>query len=184
MVDQTTIQAVKERNQLAFKAMYQGCIGYVYTIVRRYVSNESDYQDVIQEIFARVFLSIDSFDSTKGEFKFWLRRITINQCIKHFNQKKTALNMVPIDQEINQVAETVDYLEGFTESEVLAQIHHMPEGYKQVFMMVAIDGYSHQEVAKMLEISPVSSRSQLSRAKKWLQDNLSRNQLNLLAGGI
>ncbi|MEO1438479.1 MAG: RNA polymerase sigma factor, partial [Bacteroidota bacterium] len=87
MVDQTLINAVKNRNQDAFKQMYEACIRYVYTIVKRYVSNESDHNDVIQENFVRVFLRIDTFNEKKGLFKFWLRRLTINQCIQHYRKQ-------------------------------------------------------------------------------------------------
>ena len=79
MVDRSVIDLVKKRKNAAFKVLYQSCIRYVYSIVKRYITNESDYPDVIQEVFARVFLSIQNFDESKGEFKFWLRRLVINQ---------------------------------------------------------------------------------------------------------
>lgn len=184
MLDETTLKGVRKRNQKAFKELYECSIAYVFSIVKRYVRNESDYQDVIQDIYARVFLSIDSFDESKGEFKFWLRRLTVNQCIKHYHQQKSSYQMFPLETEAQNLAGANEESAEFSKEEIAVYLNQMPEGFKQVFMMVVLDGYSHKEVAEMLNISPVSSRSQLSRAKKWLKENLSKNKLNLLAGGI
>lgn len=184
VVDPSIINSVKKRNDAAFKTLYEGCIRYVYAIVNRYVSNESDQQDVIQEIFARVYLSIDSFDENKGEFKFWLRRLTINQCIQHHRKQKTSIQSVPLDSAANMDSSLDENMNTLSKEEILMHLRRMPEGYKQIFMLVLIDEYSHKEVGKMLNISPETSRSQLHRAKKWLRENLSSKNLKLLAGEI
>lgn len=183
MINSTLIQAVKERNQRAFKELYESCIRYVYVIVKRYISNESDYQDVIQEIFARIFLSIGSFDENKGEFKFWLRRLTVNQCIKHYHKHKELSNFDLLETAEQIQSDVPEKTSTLSEDEILQFLTGMPEGYRQVFMMVVIDGYSHQEVGKLLNISPETSRSQLHRAKKWIRDNRSTNDLTSLAYG-
>lgn len=184
MVDQAIIDSVKKGNSSAFKKMYENCIRYVYAIVNRYVSNESDHQDVIQEIFARTFLSIDSFDENKGEFKFWLRRLTINQCIQHYHKRATSIKIIPIDSVTRMQSNLKDETSTLSKDEILQYLKRMPEGYKQVFMLVVIDEYSHQDVGEMLNITPETSRSQLHRAKNWLRENLSNNNLKFLAGGI
>lgn len=184
VVDQALINLVKERNQRAFKELYESCIRYVYSIVKRYVSNESDHQDVIQEIFARVFLSIDSFDENKGEFKFWLRRLTINQCIQHFHKQTAFADIDPLETAANVESTLTEKIDTLSKHDIMVFLTRMPEGYRQVFMMVVIDDYSHQEVGKMLSISPETSRSQLHRAKKWIRENLSDNSLKSLVYGI
>jgi len=164
--------------------MYDSCIGYVFSVVRRYISNTNDHPDVIQEIFARLFLSIDTFDEKKGEFKFWLRRLTINQCMEYHRKHKKSKFFVSMDQ-ISEVEG--DDGEGITElarEDIKAIIEQMPEGYKQVFLLVIIDDFSHKEVGKMLDISPETSRSQLSRAKKWLRQHVLKTNPNLLTSGI
>lgn len=183
VIDSTLIQAIKERDQIAFKTLYESCIRYVYAIMRRYVSNESDHQDVIQEIFARVFLSIDSFDEKKGDFRFWLRRLTINQCIKHYHKHKEDFSIDPLETAEHIQSEVVEKTGTLSEEEILQFLTGMPDGYKQVFMLIVMDEYSHQEVGKMLNISPETSRSQLLRAKKWIRDNRSKNDLTSLAYG-
>ena len=184
MVDSALIDLVKKQDQRAFQKMYEGCIRYVYAIVKRYIANESDYQDVIQEIFARVFLSVDSFDKEKGEFKFWLRRLTINQCIQHYHKTKDSIKIVPIDSEAKIKASSDEHISTLSKDEIVFYLKAMPEGYKQIFMLVIIDEYSHQEVGEMLNISTETSRSQLHRAKKWLRANLSGSNLNMLASGL
>lgn len=164
--------------------MYNCCIRYVYAIVKRYVSNESDYQDVIQEIFARVFLGIDSYNANKGEFKFWLRRLAINQCLQHYRQGKSPNLVVSIDAIAEMEDGVAEQLSNLTKAEIAHFLSRMPEGYRQVFMLVVIDEYSHKEVGQLLGISPEASRSRLSRAKRWIRKNLSNNKLKVLVNGL
>lgn len=181
MVNQSVIRSVKEGDERAFRQLYQSFIRYVFSIVSRYVTNKSDHQDVIQEIFARVYLSIKTYDESKGEFKYWLRRITINQCIQHSRKKANYGKTISIES-ITEAPLVWEKVNTLSRKELLLYLKKMPEGYKQVFMLIVIDEYSHQEVGKMLAISPETSRSQLHRAKKWLNRNLSKDSLKLLAG--
>lgn len=184
MIDTALINLVKKRNQDAFKRMYNCCIHYVYSIVRRYVSNASDHPDIIQEIFARVFLSIQTFDESKGDFKFWLRRLVINQCMQHYRQGKSPARVVPINA-IHEIEVGLnERITKLTKAEIEQFLGGMPEGYRQVFMLVVIDEYSHKEVGELLGISPETSRSQFSRAKSWIRKNVSNNKLKALAHGL
>ncbi len=184
VVDQALINLVKERNHTAFKKLYENCIRYVYSIVKRYVSSEGDHQDVIQEIFARIFLSINSFDENKGEFKFWLRRLTINQCVRHYHKQAASMNIDPLEAASDMQSTSNEKSSTLSKDDILLFLTGMPEGYRQVFMMVIMDEYSHQEVGEMLNISPETSRSQLHRAKRWIRGNRSINNLNFLVYGL
>ena len=184
MIDSRLIKAVKEQDKGAFRKMYQACIGYVYSIVIRYVSNESDHKDVIQEIFARLFLSIGSYEPSIGGFKPWLRRLVINQCLQHNRQRRLPAMMVPLEHTGETDNELEEKLGKLTKKNIENLLKQMPEGFRQVFMMVAIDDYSHKEVGEMLGISTGTSRSQYARAKQWLKSNLSQNKLNRLANEI
>ena len=184
MVNQTIINSVKKRDEQAFKTLYESCISYVYTIVTRYITNESDHKDIIQEIFARVFLSIHSFQESKGEFKFWLRKLTINICLQHYQKRQENYRILPLDSALYLTAHENEKLNSFSQDEIMVMIKKMPEGYKQIFMLVVIDEYTHKDVSELLKISPETSRSQLHRAKNWLKENLSTNNLKLLVDGI
>jgi RNA polymerase sigma factor (sigma-70 family) len=185
MIDPSVLVSVRKGDTAAFKQLYQSCIGYVYSITKRYVANQSDHPDVIQEIFARVFLSIETFDAARGDFKIWLRRVTINQCMQHYRQGKSPRLHVPLEVVSSHSSDAEEQFSQLTQEEIIAYLQNMPEGYRQIFMLVIMDGYSHKEVAELLEISAETSRSQLSRAKKWLKANLSlSNKQRLLSNGL
>lgn len=185
MVDSSLIKLLKTNKNAAFKEMYQKCIGYVYTVVKRYVTNESERKDVIQEIFAKMFLSIGSFDESKGDFKYWLRRLVINQCLQHYRQGKSPKAFVSLEAVTELGNEEDHYLHELSKAEIEKSLHEMPEGYRQIFLLVIIDEYSHKEVGEMLGITAETSRSQLSRAKNWFRKkNLKYNEQKKLNFGI
>jgi RNA polymerase sigma factor (sigma-70 family) len=186
VINNTDIELVKEGDHVAFKLVYQKSIAYVYSIVNRYVYNDSDQPDVIQEIYARVFLSIASFEPDKGAFKYWLRRIVVNQCIKHYKERKKSDNLVvPRDAAAYELeAEDTKILSRLSRADIENLLSEMPEGYRQVFMLVVLDEYHHKEVGELLEISEETSRSQLSRAKKWIRNKLLTNKQKILTGEI
>ncbi len=184
MVDSNLLAAVKKGDHKAFKQLYQLCIGYVYSITKRYVANHSDHPDVIQEIFARVFLSIQTFDPSKGEFKFWLRRLVINQCMQHFRQGKSPMRVVPINAVHDTEKDLDEQISMLTETEIEEFLGLMPEGYRQIFMLIVFDEYTHKEVGELLGISAETSRSQFSRAKSWIKKNFSNKKLKALANGL
>ncbi|MEL6274400.1 MAG: sigma-70 family RNA polymerase sigma factor [Bacteroidota bacterium] len=185
MVSPSVLASVRKGNNAAFKELYQACAGYVYAITKRYVSNTSDHPDVIQEIFARVFLSIDTFDPSKGEFKAWLRKLAINQCMQHYRRGKSPRVHVSLEVVSHFSADSEEQFSQLTKEEIMAYLQKMPEGYRQIFLLVVMDGYSHKEAAELLSITPETSRSQLSRAKKWLKAHISpTNKLKILANGL
>lgn len=171
--DTDLISRVKQRDHAAFKELYQEYIGYVFSIVKRYVSDEREHPDVIQEIFARVFLKIDTYDAARGAFKFWLRRLTINQCLQAYRKQPPSQQFVPLDQVSEKEVGVAEALTELTKEEVEALLRQMPRGYREIFMLVVIDDHAHKEVAELLGISLETSRSQLSRAKQWLRTHLS-----------
>lgn len=171
MVDQKLIERIKKRERNAFRILYEDSIAYSYSIVRRYVANSDHHADVLQDIYARVFLKIDTYDERKGEFKFWLRRLVINQSLAHYRAIKKDAAVVDIDNIHESEIENSDTLQGMTSEEIETCLQNMPDGYKQVFMLVSIDEYSQQEVSKMLGLNIQTVRSQLSRAKGWLRKN-------------
>jgi len=172
LIDLKIIEQVKKRNNSAFKILYENSIAYVYSIVRLYVSNNSEHADVIQEIYARLFLSIQSFDERKGAFKYWLRKIVLNQCLLHYRQGKSPMRSITIENVPESVSSFEEQFDTLTKEEIENFLRKMPEGYRQVFLLSVIDEYSHKEISEMLNISIETSRSQLSRAKNWLRKNV------------
>lgn len=181
MVSETIIEGVKQKEEGAFAELYEVCIPYVYTVTKRHVNNDSNIQDIIQEIFARIFLSISSFDSAKGAFKPWLRRVVINQCYQDYQKGKASMLYVPLEKASEIPNDPID-LNELSKQEIEALLQQMPEGYRQVFLLVVIEDYTHQEVAEVMNITKATSRSQLARAKKWLRRNNSHTIKSLADG--
>lgn len=175
MIDQALIRGVKNKDEHAFRMMYEGTIAYVYSIVHRYVSNESDYKDVIQEIYARVYIGISTFEESKGDFKYWLRKVAINQCLKNYNniQKKSKVISLENASIYNPVED--DLWSKISLDDLQSLLHGMPKGYRFVFSLIVFDEYSHKEVSEVLDISVETSRSQYHKAKKWLKDRWRQN---------
>ncbi len=177
MVNKDTISKCKEKNEKAFKEMYEACLPYIFTIVKNYIDIPDFRKDLIQEIFAKVFLNISSFDNKKGEFKPWIRKIAVNQCLMFIRDKMKTHEFEDIENvtDINLLREKMDlsYLDPDTSQQVLSK---MPIGYQNVFSLVVIHGYSHQEVGHKLGISAETSRSQLARSKNWLRQYFHNNK--------
>ena len=185
MVETSIIALIKKGEQAAFKVMYQSSIAYVYAIVKRYIPSESNQEDIIQEIYARLFLSIKNYDETKGDFKSWLRKIVVNQCLESYRQGKSPKYLVPLEVASNSNVVDKHPLNELSKEEIENLLSNMPEGYRQIFMLGIIDEYSHKEVGKMLGISPETSRSQLSRAKNWIRKRVSySNKQKVMLNGF
>jgi RNA polymerase sigma factor (sigma-70 family) len=183
VVESTVIKSAIKREQGAFKIIYESCAPYAYSIVRRYISNTNDHKDVLQEIFARLFLSMNTFDQSK-DFKPWLRRIAINQCLEHLRKNGKSALVISLDK-IEEPNEDLEAdLTKLSKSDIEGLLARMPEGYRQVFMLIAIESFSHQEVGELLEISPETSRSQFSRARTWLKKHLVDSKFKTLANGL
>ncbi|MEZ4954330.1 MAG: RNA polymerase sigma factor [Saprospiraceae bacterium] len=184
MVTPNIIEQCKQKNQQAFKAMYEACLPYVFTIVKGYTESMDLRKDLVQEIFAKVFLNIKTFEPQKGEFRYWLRKIAVNQCLMFVRDKKKQFEFEDLENanSLNDLHEDMDlsHLDPKVSEQVLSQ---MPNGYSQVFSLVVFEGYSHQEVGQKLGISAETSRSQLTRSKQWLRQYLS-NHKTLINNGF
>lgn len=177
MVNQNTIEQCKKKDQQAFKELYESCLPYVFTIVKGYVDNHGYQKDLVQEVFAKIFLKIKMYDEQKGAFKFWLRRVAVNQCLMFIRDKQKQFEYDDIEDitfsDDLQTEMDVSHLDPSLSEQVISK---MPEGYRKVFSLVIMEGYSHDEVGLQLGISPETSRSQLSRSKKWLRQYILNNK--------
>ena len=120
----------------------------------------------MQEIFAKVFDNIKSYDANKGTFNTWIRKIAVNECLRHIKKSRTLFvaKGMEISPEIKDDSPLPTDLKRADVEKILAK---MPTGYKLVFMLAVMDGYTHKEISKQLNITEETSRSQLTRAKKW-----------------
>ncbi|MEM9920134.1 MAG: sigma-70 family RNA polymerase sigma factor [Bacteroidota bacterium] len=184
MIISTSILAsCKRKEEKGYKALYRHSLPYVFSIVRRYIIREEERKDIVQEIFATVFLRINHFDPAKGAFKYWLRKIAVNQCLMYLRKEKRLKHLVPLDAiDENKYAEEMRF-DALSKTMIERLLSKMPEGYKTIFLLTIIDEFTHSEVGKMLNISPETSRSQLSRAKVWIKNRLHQDT-KLKANGL
>lgn len=165
------VAACVRGHQRAHQALYESYLPYVLTVVRRFGVTEAHCPDVVQDIFVEVFLGLTRFDASKGELRHWIRGIAVHKIVEH--QKKD--KRLPL-QELNanyEIGPTAHIDLGHLDTEyLLTLIGQLPLGYRTVFNLYVVDGYTHEEIADMLGISAVGARSQLSRAKAMLRDLL------------
>lgn len=169
MLAQIIRQSLKG-DQNAHAQLYTTTAGYAFSIANRYLSNKEDCRDALQEAYAQVFRNLHQYDPEKAEFKYWLRRIVINVCLKQLDRSK--IQSLEIDDQPEQIDDS--YLEQFELSriDIKGLLASMPERYRVVFMLSVLDGFSHKEISLQLHITPETSRSQLTRAKQWLKQHL------------
>ncbi|MEL6969909.1 MAG: RNA polymerase sigma factor [Bacteroidota bacterium] len=138
--------------------------------------NASLLQDAVQETFLLIFKSLpSSFQEEKGALKPWIRKIAINSSLK-FNQRYQDFEELAQQEYEKQYFAIAEITTQTSDQEILLLIRAIPPSYREVFNLYAIDGYSHQEIAKLLGISIQSSRKKLQRARANLQEQLKRQQ--------
>jgi len=156
----------------AQKALYELFKTKMYGICLRYAGNYSDAQDVLQDGFLKVFEKIHQFEF-KGAFEGWIRRIMVNTAIEKYRTQYQVINISDSIKEISQYG--VDEItSNLTADELLRFIQELSPKYRVVFNLYAIEGYSHKEVAEILNISEGTSKSNLSRARNILQEKVKR----------
>lgn len=165
-------------NNTAYKELYGLTIKYVFAIVSSYLSNTETVKDVIQETYAGVFISIRKFDREKGDFKTWLRRICINKCVEHYRRQNKFSEISSFDALLYPHPKKMPEYDILTREDIISLLDQMPDGYRTVFLLIEIDGYSHKEVGEMIGVSINNSRTQLHRAKNWIKKNITEQDLN------
>lgn len=140
----------------------------MYAVCLRYAGNAEEAQDILQEGFIKVFKKLDSFRS-EGSFEGWIRRIFVNTAIEHFRRKRY---LMPVTEKEENTIEGkyLSVLDNLAAADIMALVQELSPGYRTVFNMYVIEGYSHKEIGDILGISEGTSKSQLSRAKVILQD--------------
>lgn len=154
------------------KALVNDYSDLLFSICRRYMGDEGKAQDALQETFIRVFRSFNTYDDQKGALTTWMRKIAVNCCLRSLSKKKleiSNLSIVDYDQRYSIEAEAVSNL---NHEDLMTLVQSLPDGYRQVFNLSVIEGYSHRDIGTLLGIQEVSSRSNLSRAKVLLRKKI------------
>ena len=151
--------------------LYKQFFGFGMSVCLRYTYSREDALEVLHDSFMKVFQHIDDFDESRA-FKSWFRRIMVNTALDHYRSNRNYRLYVSYDEDeqaLNDVSNAGDLDTGdlsISADLILELFHQIPEVYRLTFNLYEVEGYSHDEIAGLLDISPGTSRSNLSRAKK------------------
>lgn len=153
---------------MAMKTVYSTYIRYLAAICSRYIVNNEDVKDVLQDSFLKIFSGIASFEYRgRGSLKGWITKITVNETLK-FLQKNNRFEFVEISEQEHDKPDEEPDVDAVPSSVLFNLIRELPDGYRTIFNLYVIENKSHKEIAKLLDIKESTSASQLHRAKSLL----------------
>ena len=162
------IELAVENNRHAQHQIYSKFSPKMLSVCRQYIKDLQQAEDVMITAFMKMFTNLKHFEH-KGSFEGWIRRIMINECISYIRVQKK----VKFIEDENYYEESFNNIESkFSVDDIQFLIDSLPDGYRMVFNLYAIEGYKHQEIAELLGINEGTSKSQLSHARKMLQTNI------------
>jgi RNA polymerase sigma factor (sigma-70 family) len=144
----------------------------MYGVCLRYAGNAEEAEDILQEGFIKVYKKLSSF-RREGSFEGWIRRIFVNTAIEHF-RRKTYQQTITEQHENTIEGSNLSVLDNLGEKDILKLVQDLSPGYRTVFNLYVVEGYTHKEIGDLLGISEGTSKSQLSRAKVILQDMVNK----------
>lgn len=168
MTEEQVVKGCQKNNPVAQRQLYDMYSKRVLGICLRYSKERSEAEDLMQNAFIKVFESINQFRGN-GSLEGWVRKITVNMAFSSLRKNKIESHSLNLDDD-EYLAPSVDYIsESLDAKDLLKLIQTLPSGFRTVFNLFAIEGYSHKEIGEMLGISEGTSKSQYSRARTYLQ---------------
>ena len=157
-------------NARSQRELYQRFNGKMMAVCRRFASDLTEAEDMLQEAFIRVFTNIGQY-RFEGSLEGWIRRIVVHSALEVL--RKRLVRFTDIDGEVETLSSTdTDAVEALSAGELMKLICDLPDGYRIVFNLYVIEGYDHNEIATLLSISAATSRSQLLKARRALQEEI------------
>lgn len=150
----------------AFQQLYDHIAGRMYSLCLRYAGNSNDANDCFQEGFVKLYRHLSGFRGD-GSFEGWARRIFVGTCIDFIKKKKAVFTVISEDAEL--ASDDLNGYDKLTNNDLMKMISTLPDGYRTVINLYLVEGYNHKEIGEMLGISEEGSRSQLYRARVYLQ---------------
>lgn len=171
MTERELIEGCLRGDRAAEEELFRRYSGKMLAVCRRYARHEMEAEDLLQEAFVRVYANLGQF-RFQGSFEGWIRRIVVHTVLKHFRKLSIQREQIGIPEHADEDSVDPAALHQLHEEELLKLIAALPDGYRVVFNLYAIEGYSHKEIAEMLGIGESTSRSQFLKARKALQAQL------------
>lgn len=176
MNDETLVKECVSGNARSQRLLFDRFSAKMLGVAMRYINDKERAEDVLQDAFIKVFKHLNRFKND-GSLEGWIRRIVVNTALDQLRKNKKRQSDIALDDSFIEIT-TNNFTEERLQAESLMKIvQELPDGYRTVFNMFAIEGYSHKEIAKKLGITENTSKSQYSRAKSVLREIL--NKLNI-----
>lgn len=158
-------------SRTAQKQLYDMYKVKMYTLCLRYMSNKMDAEDMLQEGWVKVFKQLKSYNSEKGSFYGWIRKVFVNTNLEHLRKKKLKFEGLD-DVHYNVHKFEPNIINEMSLREMVKLLQELPSGYRSVFNLYVIEGHTHKEVGEILGISPNTSKTQLMKAKVMMQSKV------------
>lgn len=173
--DKELIERCLANDPKAQEFLYKRFSRRMYGVCLRFSRNTMEADDILQEGFIKVFTYLKNFRQD-GSLEGWIRKTIINTAINYYHSKENEWKETSIDKAESYQTVSEDILSKISAEDLLNLIQELPKGYRMVFNLYIIEGYNHQEIAEMLQISENTSKSQLSRARVALQERLTQRK--------
>jgi RNA polymerase sigma-70 factor (ECF subfamily) len=167
------LQGSLANKRKAQEALFRHFYGCAMSIALRYSRDEMDAADIVSHAFVKIFKSIHSFDSSKGSLHAWIKKIVVNEGLDHIKSRtrfseNVELETVPEPHVNNSIIDQMGA------EEIMEIVKKLPPATHAVFVLYAVEGYNHREIAERLKISEGTSKWHLSEARKYLQEQLTQ----------
>jgi RNA polymerase sigma-70 factor (ECF subfamily) len=149
------------------RELYERFAGKMFAVCLRYARTREDAADILQDGFMKVFAKLGQFQF-QGSFEGWVRRVMVNTALRAYQKQRYDFELTGFER-LPETPVDPDAVAILSEAELLNLVRNLPDGYRAVFNLVAIEGYSHAEAADLLGIQESTSRSQLTKARRYLE---------------
>jgi len=165
------IEGAKSGDRRSQKAIYDMLSGKMYAVCIRYMGDRDTAADILQDGFVTLFTKLDSYTGD-GSFEGWARRIFVNTALMSLRKKDALKDSEDVDAAWNVTSGEPTAIEKIGYADLMKMVAQLPPGFRTIFNMYVIEGYSHKEISEELGISEATSRSQLQRARTLLQSKI------------
>lgn len=176
MSDEELIKACLSGDTAAQKRLYERFSRKMMGVCIRYTGDYEEAQDVLQDAFVKLFEKLNTY-SGNGSFEGWVRRIFVNTALDAYRKNKQSRQNQDIDEVGYNISGTDDVVSDLSAQDLLKLLEKIPTGYRVVFNLYVIEGYSHKEIADQLGITESTSKSQFSRARAYLMNLLQKQDI-------
>ncbi|PKP19496.1 MAG: hypothetical protein CVU05_11245 [Bacteroidetes bacterium HGW-Bacteroidetes-21] len=169
--DEELVKQCLGKNPKAMEELYKRYSPTMYGVCLRYVRNRDDAMDLLHDGFMKVYSSLDSFRFS-GSFEGWIRRIMVHLAINFFNRQMSKWDHSDVSHAELLENSSPDAVSEMSAAELMTHVQSLPDGYRMVFNLYAIEGYSHSEIAALLNVTESTSKTQLMKARRLLMTKI------------